>query len=97
MNPPRHRLPLLSGGVLLLLAAALAGCAARDHGQQLTRETERTRDNERRVCLMQPPAQIEACLRRVEEDYVARQGMRQVEKRDDESGQKPVEEVVPAR
>lgn len=97
MNSPRHRLPLLPGGVLLLLAAALAGCAAWDNGQQLTRETERTRDNERRVCLMQPPAQIEACLRRVEEDYVARQGMRQVEKPDRESGEEPVEEVVPAR
>ena len=95
MNSPRHRLPLLPGRGLLLLAAALAGCAAWDNGQPLTRDTERTRD--RRVCLMQPPAQIEACLRRVEEDYVARQGMRQVEKPARDSGEEPVEEVVPAR
>lgn len=95
MNSPRNRLPLVSSGVPLLLAASLAGCAAWGNGQQSTRETERTREAERRVCLMQPPTQIEACLRRVEEDYVARQGMRQVEKR--ETPSEPVEEVAPAR
>ena len=69
--------------VLLLGTAAVlaAACASLEERQQGMRETDRTRANERRVCLMQPPAQIEACLRRVEEDYVAREGMRQVEPR----------------
>lgn len=82
MNPERIRRLLAQGSVLALLAASLAACAAWTDEPPSARDTERMRENERRVCMRQPPGPIEACLRRVEEDYVARQGMRQVEKRD---------------
>lgn len=62
-------------------AALVTACASLEERQQGMRETDRARANERRLCLMQPPAQIEACLRRVEEDYVAREGMQKVEPR----------------
>ena len=69
--------------VLLLGTAAVlaAACASLEERQQGMRETDRTRANERRVCLMQPPAQIEACLRRVEEDFIARENMGKLEPR----------------
>lgn len=74
----KHIPRVLLWGVTAVLVST---CARLEERQQGMRETDRTRANERRVCLMQPPAQIEACLRRVEEDYVAREGMRKVEPR----------------
>lgn len=97
MNSPQCRSLLARNSLLLLLAASLAGCATFTDRQLSAAETERAREGERRVCLMQPPGQIEACLRRVEEDYVARQGMRQVEQRERAPVQEAVEEVTPAR
>lgn len=83
--------------LLLLASLSLAGCAAWGDRNQSTRETDRARENERRVCLMQPPAQIEACLRRVEQDYVAREGMRQVDKPDPNAEDQTVLENAPVK
>lgn len=69
MNPSRICLSL----VTLL---AVAACAERTDRRETLAEMEDTRANERRACLVQPPGQVEMCLRRVEEDFVARQGMR---------------------
>ncbi len=84
--------------LVLLPALALAGCTTSGEGQRSARESDRTREAERRVCLMQPPGQIDQCLRRVEEDFVARQGMRQVEGRAAPATERePIEEVPAAR
>lgn len=74
----KHIPRVLLWGFTAVLATT---CASLEERQQGMRESDRMRANERRLCLMQPPAQIEACLRRVEEDYVAREGMRKVEPR----------------
>lgn len=85
--------------LMCLPMLVLAACATpSEEGQQSARETDRTREAERRVCLMQPPGEIERCLRRVEEEYVARQGMRQVERRGEPTRtEQPIEEVPAAR
>jgi hypothetical protein len=67
--------------LVLLTGVAATACASWESRQQGMRETDRMRDNERRYCMTQPPAQVEACLRRVEEDYVARENMRKLEPR----------------
>jgi hypothetical protein len=98
MDNPRKPHPVLSLLSLLPLLVLAACVSNPGEGQQSARETDRTREAERRVCQMQPPGEIERCLRRVEEEYVARQGMRQVERRTEPArSEAPIEEVPPAR
>ncbi len=75
MNPfPRLLLSLAAG----LLVTACAGWEERQQGM---RDTDRARENDRRLCMTQPPAQVEACLQRMESEYIARENMRKVEPR----------------
>ncbi|MFO7324592.1 MAG: hypothetical protein DIU62_002640 [Pseudomonadota bacterium] len=60
---------------LLLALPLAAGCA----GQVGFGEEGRADDQyiqERRLCMTRPPAEVEACMKRVEQDYIAREGMR---------------------
>lgn len=82
MNPSRICLSL----VALL---AVAACAERTDRRETLAEMEDTRANERRACLVQPPGQVEMCLRRVEEDFVARQGMRRLQRTGGETEAEP--------
>lgn len=69
---------------LLLSAAAgllVTACAGWEERQQGMRESDRARENDRRLCMTQPPAQVEACLQRMEAEYIARENMRKVEPR----------------
>lgn len=62
--------------VWLLAAVTLAACTTPGEERDLARSDDRRR------CLMQSPTELETCLQRVEQEYVARQGMAKVDAKD---------------
>jgi hypothetical protein len=76
---------------VVLALSFVSGCAGRvGFGEEGRLDDQYMQ--ERRLCMTRPPAEVDACLRRLEQDYFIREGMRRRGEEDAaEDGLAPVE------